>query len=266
MVASGAGDERSQEAGRRIARARSAISSSFDELIARGERGAGSAGAAGPAGDRAERSLEAMIDARVAAAEATLRSRLDAALDERESRHELRAGTEATALRKRLDGEIAAALRGATAELRRELASDRAGSRRELEAATRAETAAAAGRIDELRTVAVRDAARVAEAVAGNRLEAVSETLTGELRRARDEMRAEVQRVAGAIEGRAGELHARIRDEQERAGAEREGEVRRRAEARLDELGAELGARVDRELARGLAAARTELAEAGTGS
>lgn len=269
-----AGGERA-EPGRapddRIARARSAIDAGFEELIARGEAGAGSPGPAAAravggrppeAGvDRGSGAQAALVDARLAVVEAALRSRIDAALDESRRICEERVRGEVEAHRRRLDEGHAVALHGAATELRRELEAERAHLRREIDAASRAGTAAAAERIEALRAAALRDAARTAEEVAADRLGTVRESLATELRRDLEVVRAEVG--AGAVENRVVGLLAGLRDEQAAATAEREDELRRRVEAHLDRLAAELGARVDREIDRGLAAARAAVAETG---
>jgi hypothetical protein len=256
----------------RIARARSAISASFEELIARGEagrsgaaaasaRGAGAAGPApGPGGERPSPIVGAAIDARLEAAEAALRSRLDAMLSEGESVRAERLRADAAAHRKLLDGQFAGALRAAVAELRREHEAERAELRRELDAAGRAGTAAAVERIDGLRAAAVRDAARTAEAVAESRLHAVRESLTSELRRDLDGARSDVGRDGADLERRVGGLVAGLRDEHAAAAAERESEARGRIEARLGALEGELQSRID----RALATARASLEETGT--
>ena len=58
------------------------------------------------------------------------------------------------------------------------------------------------------------------------------------------------------------ELASGLRDEQSAVARERENEARRRAEARVGELGAELRAHIDTELGRSLRAARTEVRRA----
>src|SRR4029079_13528063 len=123
------------------------------------------------------------IHARLAWAEAALRSRLDLALDERQSRGERRLSDEASEHRRRLDSELGAALRGARTELGRGLARERDAMRRELSATARADVAAAAGRIDQLHSAAIRDAVLAAEAVTASRLHAVRESLGGDIRR-----------------------------------------------------------------------------------
>ena len=174
----------------RIARARSAIGSSFEELIARGQRGQRGeptggppappppSPAEGPAGDQTWPGVQAAIDARLAAAEAALRSRLERALDESEVTRERRLSAEATEHRKRLDDELANALRGARIELGRELAGQRDAVRRDLSMAAQAEVAVATARIEELHSAAVRDAVQVAETVAASRLAAIRRSST----------------------------------------------------------------------------------------
>ena len=272
MVDRGDRDER-EGVEQRIARARSAIGSSFEELIARGQRGqrgepTGGAPAPpppppaeGPADDQTWPGVQAAIDARLAAAEAALRSRLERALDESEVTRERRLSAEATEHRKRLDDELAAALRGARTELGRELAGQRDAVRRDLSMAAQAEIAVATTRIEELHSAAIRDAVQVAETVAASRLAAVRESLGAELRRPGEEARSEIERGIGVLERRMAELVSAIRHEQSAIDAERDGEARRRAEARVGELGAELRGRIDRELERSLALARAELAE-----
>ena len=272
MVDRGDRDER-EGVEQRIARARSAIGSSFEELIARGQRGqrgeptAGAPApphpspAEGPADDQTWSGVQAAIDARLAAAEAALRSRLERALDESEMTRERRLSAEATEHRKRLDDELAAALRGARTELGRELAGQRDAVRRDLSMAAQAEIAVATTRIEELHSAAIRDAVQVAETVAASRLAAIRESLGAELRRPGEEARSEIERGIGVLERRMAELVSAIRHEQSAIDAERDGEARRRAEARVGELGAELRGRIDRELERSLALARAELAE-----
>ena len=271
MVDRGDKDER-EGVEQRIARARATIGSSFEELIARGQRGqrgeptAGAPApspppAGGPAADQAWSGVQAAIDARLAAAEAALRSRLDRALNESEVTRDRRLSAEATEHRKRLDDELAAALRGARTELGRELAGQRDAVRRDLSMATQAEIAVATTRIEELHSAAIRDAVRVAETVAASRLAAIRESLGTELRRPGEDARSEIERGIGVLERRMGELVSAIRHEQSAIDAERDGEARRRAEARVSELGAELRSRIDRELERSLALARGELAE-----
>ena len=329
-----------REAERRIARARAAISSSFEELIDRGHRGAGQPPPAPPADPQppgieagsgvppaaggpaasvediviaverrvsawvdgrvqaAERRLElqseayamaleeaeqradslggatpgragvaadehlAAIDARLAATEATLRSRLDAAFDQSEGLRDRRLDEQAQEHRKRTHEELTGALQGATAELRRHLDSEGADARRELTAAARAEVAAAVERLDQLHSAAVRESRDAAEAIAVSRLADVQQTLAAAFERARGEGRAEIERALGGFGARIDELFAEFRAEQDAAAAEREETARRRTEARVDRIGAELSERTERVLARKLAAAEAGLERA----
>ena len=127
--------------------------------------------------------------------------------------------------------------------------------------AAQAEIAVATTRIEELHSAAIREAVQVAETVAASRLAAIRESLSAELRRPGEEARSEIERGIGVLERRMAELVSAIRHEQSAIDAERDGEARRRAEARVGELGAELRGRIDRELERSLALARAELAE-----
>ena len=329
-----------READRRIARARAAISSSFEELIDRGQRGVGQPRVPAPSAGRpaadieagsgaqpvaappaasiedivtaveqrvsawadarvqaAERRLElqseayamaleeaeqrarslgdaqgsaggdadehlAAIEARLAATEAMLRSRLDAAFDQSEGLRDRRLDEQAEEHRKRTREELTRALQGATAELRRHLDSEQAGARRELMAAARTEVAAAVERLDQLHSAAVRESRDAAEAVAASRLADVQHSLAAELERARGEGRAEIERALGGFYARIDELFAGSAPSRTRPRPSARMTARRRSEARLDRIGAELSERTERELARKLAAAEAGLERA----
>jgi hypothetical protein len=331
--------DRGQEPDRRIARARAAISSSFEELIDRGQRGV-SQPPAPPAGppppdiearpgkqsaasspavsvedivatveqrvsawadarvQAAERRLElqseayavaleeaeqrarslgdgthewaggdadeylAAIEARLTATEATLRSRLDAAFDQSEGLRDRRLDEQADEHRRRTHEELTRVLQGATAELRRHFDSQQAGARRELAAVARTEIAAAVERLDQLHSATVSESRAAAEAIAAGRLADVQDSHAAALERARVEGRAEIERAIGGFAARIDELFAGFRAEQDAAAVEREGAVRQRAEARVDRIGAELSERIERELARTLAAAEADLERA----
>ena len=341
MSESGERTDPEREADRRIARARAAISSSFEELIDRGQRGTGQPRAPAPAAgtvvpdiearsggqpaaaspavsiedltaaveqrvsawvdarvQAAERRLElqseayamaleeaeqrarslgdatqgqaggdagehvAAIEARLAATEATLRSRLDAAFDQSEGLRDRRLDEQADEHRKRTNEELARVLQGATAELRRHLDSEQAAARRELAAAARTEIAAAAERFDQLHSATVSESRTAAEAIAASRLTDVQDSLSAALERARGEGRIEIERALGGLAARIDDLFAGFRAEQDAAAAERDGAVRRRSEARVEQIGAELAERTERELARRLTAAEAGIERA----
>jgi len=273
--------EQGDEAERRIARARSAIGKSFEELIARGERagprtGGGPPGPAAPAppdieasaakasvggaADEATRQrIDDAIEARVLAVEATLRSRLAAAVDEGAAEQDRRLREESADHRRRINEELAVGLRSTADELRRQIEAEREGARRELSAAADMEIAAATQRLAELRSTAARDAREAAEAVAASRLADARGGLSEDVRRAREETRAEIERSMSGLDARIRGIADALRDEQGAAAATRDDEIRRRVDARVAELGGELAQRIEREIARGLADVRAAL-------
>ncbi len=133
--------------------------------------------------------LQATIDARLAAAEAALRSRLDLALDEREM-------TARASPQRRGDRASPAPRRRARRRPAGRQDRARPGARRSTRCGPSGShdggaggVAVATSRIEELHSAAIRDAVQVAETVAASRLAAIRESLGAELRRPGEEAR-----------------------------------------------------------------------------
>ncbi len=216
--------------------------------------------------DRGAGDQRAAIEARFSAAEATLRSRLGAAVDESATEQDRRMREEAAAHRKRINEELAAALQSTATELRRRLEADREGARREFSQAAREEISAAVERLDQLHSAAVRDAREAAEAVASARLAEAQAQIARQFETSSEDARSELDRGLAGVDSRLRQLFDELRGAQEAAGATREDEIRKRSESRIDELAAELSARVEREVARKLAEAQSNLERANADS
>ncbi len=216
--------------------------------------------------DRGADDQRAAIEARFAAAEATLRSRLEARFDEGADEQDRRLREEAAGHRKRINEELAAALQSTATELRRQLDAEREGARREFSAAAREELTAAVERLDELHSAAVRDAREAAEAVAASRLADARTDLAADVERTREENRAAIDRGLGGLGAELRGLFDSLRNEQSTAASETAGEVRRRADARIEQLGTELSERIEREVARKLVAAQADVERANSES
>ena len=198
--------------------------------------------------DRGAGDQRAAIEARFSAAEATLRSRLGAAVDESATEQDRRMREEAAAHRKRINEELAAALQSTATELRRRLEADRESARREFSQAAREEISAAVERLDQLHSAAVREAREAAEAVATARLADTEAQIARQFEASREESKGELDRGLSGVDSRLREMFEELRGAQEAAGATREDEIRRRSDARIDELAAELSGRVEREV------------------
>ena len=145
----------------------------------------------------------AAIEARFSAAEATLRSRLDAAVDETATEQDRRMREEAASHRKRINEELAAALQSTATELRRRLEADRDGARREFSQAAREEIAAAVERLDQLQSAAVREAREAAEAVATARLADAEAQIARQFESSREESKGELDRGLAGLDSAA---------------------------------------------------------------
>lgn len=202
---------------------------------------------------------QAAVEARFAAVEAALRSRLNAALDETATGQDARMREEAADQRRRINEELTAALQSTATELRRQLEADREGARREFSGVAREEIAAAVERLEGLQSAAVREARGAAEAVAASHLSDVRAQIARQLYALRTESREDIDRGLSALDSRLRESFDGLRGEREAAGAAREAEIRRRVEARIDELAGQLSAGVQREVARRFAETQADL-------
>ena len=168
--------------------------------------------------------------------------------------------------RKRINEELAAALQSTAAELRRQLEAEREGARREFSDAARAEID---GRGRASRPAPLRSGSRCARGGGVRRRRAARDVrleLAGEVDRVREDNRAEIERGLGELDAGVRGLFDALRDEHSVAASETAGEVRRRADARIEQLGVELSERVEREIARKVAEAQSELERAGAAS